>query len=1618
MKKVINEVIKQSEEKIKAKDFDHDLFADFVKEFYSEIVRSDYSHYLADSLYYKAKSGFDCFSKRKAGEVKIVVDGIKESDQDFKHIAINIVNDDSPFLVDSVVSYFEKSGIVIKNVIHPVYTVVRDKDGSLKKIVSDKKEAEKDNSSHDESLIQLHLDKDVSESEIEVIVKDLRDILDAVALVVGDWKTMESLAKRSVEEIRNAERYFPQISEIEEFMSWVIGGNFIFLGARECDVKKNKDGHHELVEVKGNAFGIFRSKNEKMVPLVMNNSWQEVGESVKNPYVVEIIKSRYRSRVHRGTNAERIRIQKVSKDGEVTGEYRFVGLFTSAAYYAKTDSIPLIRNKVAKVIADSGYKKGSHNYKDLISVLESYPRDELFQISAQDLLKNAVGIVSICGRSQARFFARKDKFKRFVSCLIYTPRDRSNSELRGKIKNYLAEIYNGEVADSFVQVTESNLTRQHVIIRTKDEIPEVNEALVEAEIYKMCRVWSDDLVSLIRNKFDNHNKLAIKYRSAFSVSYKNRFDPKQAAEDITFIEDCHKTSSVIFNIYEQGPDLIHPNQDDELGDFVNLKIYNPEKEIPLSEIMPILESFGVNVIQEQIYVVKTVEEERVRVRQSVWIHHFKLKLGAGSVKFTEEVRNNFEESVELVWNNQIVVGVLNSLILSAGLNWKQVYMLSAYVKYVAQANFRYSKSFVSNTIVKNGKFTALLVKLFETKFDVKLGLNVVDRAQEVEKISAKIEGELNKINDVAVDTVFRSLYTLIGATLRTNYYQESNVGGFKGYVSFKFNCSKINFLPLPLPHAEIFVYSPNVEAVHLRGGKVARGGLRWSDRNEDFRTEILGLMKAQMTKNAVIVPVGSKGGFVVKKNLSGLSRDEAQKEAIECYKTFLRGLLDVTDNVVNNKIVHPRNVIMYDESDPYLVVAADKGTATFSDIANSISSEYNFWLGDAFASGGSVGYDHKKMGITAKGAWVSVMRHFSEMGIDTQKEDFTCVGIGDMAGDVFGNGMLLSKHIKLVAAFNHMHIFLDPNPDSATSYKERKRMFSLPRSSWTDYDVSLISKGGGIFERSAKSIKISSEAQQVLGIEDKELAPEALISAILRAPVGLIWNGGIGTYVKSSSESHQEVGDRANDILRVNGNELRCKVIGEGGNLGFTQKGRIEYALNGGRINTDAMDNSAGVDCSDHEVNIKIALASAMRSGKIDLGKRNKILEDMSDEVSNLVLRDNYLQTQAISVANFQGSIAIDEQSRFISRLEKAGFLNREIEFLPSTKEIDRRRINKIGMSRPELCVMLSYSKMDIYNSILSSKILNDKYFEKDLLEYFPKLMQEKFSDEILNHQLRKEIIATQITNFVVNRLGITFVNNVCHNTGFNIVDVVTNIIIACDSFGLRELWEEVENLDNIKVSHQMKMQIFLICNKLVERSVVWLLRNPSKGGLSAIVTRFKKIADEFLSIVDEVLSDSAKESYDRNAERYRLNNIDKKLALRIAALDPASSVFDISEISADSRSDTKTIAKIYFAVGNRFSLKWLRGRVSSLTLDNQWHKMSAKIIQDDLYSYQMKLAKAVISSCNDKVCEVEFIDRWLENHDFLIDRFDKMISELRMQENPDLSVFVVALSRLKPLVQ
>lgn len=1578
-----------------------ELFTKYLESFYRDYGSHNFKNYQDKELVDLSLESFKFFEQKNKNKFKVRAynPSLEKEGFESKYTILDIVNEDAPFLVDSVIMQCDKMGVEVKNIIHPILFTTRNDAGDLKKLSDEGSQCAR------ESVMQLHLAKITSKKELELIETGLNIVLPTVHTVVGDWQKMTKVVEEARDQLDNCKNKDVDVAEFKNFLDWTLDEKFIILGSCEFSLE-NKGNDYDLKEIGRNNLGIFKSPFPQIKPILVDYASGDAHDIVKNPYVIEILKSRYRSRVHRAVNAERIRVQKFDNEGNIIGEYRFIGLFTSSVYYQSADVIPIIRKKIARIMEESKFKQGGHSAKDLVSILESYPRDELFQIEHEDLLRISMGVVAMSGRPLTRFFAREDKFKRFVSCLLFVPREQFNTFVKESIHNLLEESYNGEILGSYMQVTESNLARLHIVVRTEGDIPNVDCIDLENKLIKICRSWNDDFRDLVKEKFprDDAKALISNYEDGFSASYKYIFKASRAIYDIDLIrQTIESKDGLVFDIYRSS----------NVGkDVAEIKIYNIEEKMQLSRIMPVLDSFGFNVIHEHTYLVSPKDGKKV------WIHYFNLNLSKCGDVLSKDIIHNFKETISLIYQGRAQIGHLNRMIVSANLNNRQISLLRGYNKYLYQAGFRYSQKYIADILVKYRDITKLIVELFETKFDP---ADIKDRELKLTKISHEINYKLTDVSDSVEDVILRRFVNIIDATIRTNFYQKEENGEFKDYFSFKFDCSKIHELVLPVPHAEIFVFSSAVEGVHLRGGKVARGGLRWSDRHEDFRTEVLGLMKAQMTKNAVIVPSGSKGGFVVKTDISEMNREEATNEAIKCYKTFLKGLLDVTDNVIDGKIIHPENVVRYDEADPYLVVAADKGTATFSDIANGISADYNFWLGDAFASGGSVGYDHKKMGITAKGAWISVKRHFAEMGIDIQTQNFTCAGVGDLSGDVFGNGMLLSKHTKLVAAFNHMHIFLDPDPDVAKSYKERLRIFNLGRSSWLDYDKKLISKGGGVFDRSAKSIDLSKEVQKFLGVHVKKLTPNELIKAILKAKVDLLWNGGVGTYIKSADESHLDVGDRVNDVLRINGSELRSKVVGEGGNLGLTQKGRIEYAMKGGRVNTDAMDNSAGVDCSDHEVNIKIALTQAMKAGKISVEKRNDILESMTQEVEDLVLEDNRLQTQAITMSQSRGYVSLGNHVRFLDRLEKIGLLNREVEFLPDSKAIEKRQSEKTGMTRPELCVMMSYSKMDLYSNIVNSSLVKDKFFEETLLQYFPEILQKKFKDEILTHQLRAEIIATQIINMVVGRLGITFVSQVARDNGFAISDIIRNIIIVCESFGLEKIWQEIESLDNKKVPVQIQVRMFTATNKLLERSVLWLLRNAkSKKDITKTSDHFHNLINTIYKNLDDLLATASKDAFNRNLEAYVHGGVDEKLARKVASMDSMASCYDIIEISSKSNFDVKTVGKIYFRVGNRLHLKWLRNKIFGANVDNYWQRVSSKTILEDLYNYQMKITSRVVSySCKDKkVCKSNTaLEQWIEKESFLVERYDKFIEDFKSQAKPDLSMFVVALNRIKALV-
>ena len=1587
----VNELINNPEFAVK----NDPNFEKFIKLFFNKIR---YDELLAQDnkyLFNLLKSYFEFAKDRKLESPKIRIFSHKINNQ--KNTIIEVINDDMPFIVDSLTAEINRLGYDIHRVINKVVCIERDEKGNLTKIHPDPIDNPDTNY---ESVLHFEISYIANKESLEHLKSRLAYILQAVRYAVNDWrKILDKLNKVKNETfiLGSLKLHESDLSEYVKFLEWAEDNAFIFLGYTEYEIKNTKD---KL---------IFKTKESENLGILKSHNPDdllEIDKSVldtdfEKEEVLEIVKCHNKSIVHRPVHLDVIRIKKYDKQGNIIGEYRFFGLFTSVVFYQQAHSIPIIRQKISHVVERANFASKGHDGKELVSILGAYPREELFQISEDELYDITMGIISLSGKSIAKIFVRYDKFKRFVSVLAYLPRKGFSTGILKKIQAILSFEFEGNVAAYYTQISDHPLARLHFIINLDQQICKpVDYDKIGKEISVIATLWQDKLLYKLKGILgeEKANLLYNSYGNAFSLSYMDNFTIDEAYADIKIIDNAVEKHAPIFK-------LTHHDLEKNI---FSLKIYNFKEQIILSKIMPILENFGLKVIDEHTYKVAPNFAEYI---DTIWVHHFRVELSEINHKNYEEIKELFEEAILNCWLDKIENDTLNKLIISAQVSCRDVSIIRSYAQYIRQTDFSYSSSFISQVLYQNFEVVKKFAELFYAKFST-------GDQKKIAEIQKNIEHIVNKVKSISEDVVIRKFLELINATLRTNFFQLDSDNNFKDYISLKFASQNINDIPLPKPHAEIFVYSPLMEGVHLRGGSVARGGLRWSDRREDFRTEIQGLVKAQMTKNAVIVPVGSKGGFVIKKDLSQASRDEIMQEGIAAYKIFLSGLLDITDNIIAGKVKTPDQVIKYDGDDPYLVVAADKGTASFSDIANQVAEEYNFWLGDAFASGGSQGYNHKEMGITAKGAWVSVKRHFYEIGKNIDKENFTVIGIGGMVGDVFGNGMLLSNKLQLVAAFDHMHIFIDPNPDAAISYKERKRLFKLPRSSWMDYNAKLISQGGGIYSRNDKLINLHKNAKEALGLKKTSFTPSELIHEILKAPVDLLWNGGIGTYVKSTQENHIEVGDRANDNVRVNASDLRVKIIGEGGNLGLTQRGRIEYALNGGKVNTDAIDNSAGVDCSDHEVNIKIVLKAAVDKGLINLDQRNKLLEEMTADVESLVLRDNFLQTQAITIAEFQGVKILEQQALLMRSLVKQGILNKDVEFLPHRDEITRRFSEGIGLSRPELSVLLAYSKIYLYQSILNSNLPDDKYFHSELIRYFPEKLSNKFLTEIKSHPLRREVIATFITNSLVNRLGITFFYRTAEDTGLKTCDIARAYIITREIFDICDLWNQIENLFN-KVKYDVQIEMFREISSLVERTTAWFIRNLEQpiSNIPKIKEDFKEKINIIYNNLGSIISDAARDILQHKLKYYTQNKVPKILAHKIAAMDVMSSSCQIVQVSIGKNIAVDFIARIYFLLGVRLGLRYLRSKAQELKMDTYWEKLSIKSYIDNIFDQQMRITENLVNFYLEQKQDIsseELIDLWVAENQKQVTRFNDLILDIQSHDNPDFAMLNVAGTRVK----
>lgn len=1519
------------------------------------------------------------------------------------HSAVEILHSDIPFLVDSVRMELNRRGYSIHTLQNSVFSVRRNKNGELQEILS---KGAQGADVQQEALMFLEIDRCSSAGELKVLEKALQEVFSDVRLSVADFQPMKAKAKELRAWLDKAKLKVEgaELEEVKVFMSWLLDDHFTFLGYEEFTVADSADGGTIVYDEKS-LLGLSKSLRTGLKADDTHIEAEAVSY-LRSTQLLSFAKAAVPSRVHRPAYPDLVSIRELDAKGNVIKECRFMGLYTSAVYAESVWNIPYIRRKVAVIEQRSGFDSSAHLGKELAQVLEVLPRDDLFQTPVDELFSTALAIVQIQERNKIRVFVRRDPYGRFCYCLAYVPRDVYSTETRMKIQQVLMDRLQGIDCEFWTFFSESVLARVQFILKVdpKNRV-QIDPVRLEKEVIQACRSWKDDFTSLMVESFGEAQGTEVlsEFPAGFPAGYRERFAPHSAVVDMQHLLSLNTKRQLVMSFYQpltQGEQQLH------------CKLYHADTPLPLSDVLPILENLGLRVLGEFPYKLRRADG------REFWIHDFAFTYAEGLNVDIQQLNDTLQDAfVNIVGSNAENDG-FNRLVLMAAMPWRDVALLRAYARYLKQIRLGFDLSYIASTLVNHADIAKELVRLFKTRFYLARKLTADDLEDKQQKLEQAILSALDNVAVLNEDRILRRYLDLIKATLRTNFYQADASGAPKSYFSFKLNPRAIPDIPRPTPKFEIFVYSPRVEGVHLRFGDVARGGLRWSDREEDFRTEVLGLVKAQQVKNAVIVPMGAKGGFIPRRLPLGGSRDEVLAEGIACYRIFISGLLDITDNLKEGAVVPPPNVVRHDADDPYLVVAADKGTATFSDIANGIAADYGFWLDDAFASGGSAGYDHKGMGITAKGGWVSVQRHFRERGIDVQKDDVTVIGIGDMAGDVFGNGLLLSKSLQLVAAFNHMHIFIDPTPDAAKSFVERQRLFDLPRSSWADYDAKLISAGGGIFLRSAKSIAISPQMKERFDISADKLAPTELLNALLKAPVDLLWNGGIGTYVKSSKESHADAGDKANDILRVDGRELRAKVVGEGGNLGMTQLGRVEYGLNGGKSNTDFIDNAGGVDCSDHEVNIKILLGEIVSAGDMTGKQRNKLLVEMTDAVGGLVLGNNYKQTQALSLAERRARERVGEYKRLMSALEAAGKLDRGLEFLPTDDELNERAAKGQGLTRPELAVLISYSKIDLKESLLKSQVPDDEYLAREMETAFPPLLATKFGEQMRRHRLKREIVSTQIANDLVNHMGITFVQRLKESTGMSAANVAGAYVIVRDLFRLPHWWQQIEALD-YQVPAELQLHLMDELMRLGRRATRWFLRNR-RSDLDAArdVAHFAPRVEALALRLDELLEGPAREQWLARFQAYVEAGVPEVLARVVAGTSHLYTLLPIIEASDVTAQEPDRVAAAYFAIGGSLELSWYLQQITSLPVENNWQALAREAFRDDLDWQQRAITVSVLQMAEGPADIEERVGVWLDQHRRLVDRWKLMLGELRAATATDYAMYAVANRELMDLAQ
>jgi glutamate dehydrogenase len=1554
---------------------------------------------------------------------------------------IDIVTDDMPFLVESVTMELANHGLAAKLIVHPQLRVRRDVTGSLREIVGQASagQLKDEHSGHDELAESwTHIEiPPLAVGEDVALSANLRRVLADVRVAVEDYGRMRARALALADDVLSPEAEggagagiigagsggpdAPE--EIAELLRWLADGHFTFLGYREYDLLVGPDGM-ALSAVPGTGLGILR--HDRVGPGSFAMLPEEVKARALEPTRLIVTKANSRSTVHRPSYLDYVAVKRLSAAGEIVGEYRFLGLYTHAAFAESIKGIPVLRRKLAEVLEQSGMAADSHDGKEVAEVLDFYPREELFMSSASDLAEITAGVHVLRERRQTRLFLRKDVYGRYVSCLIYLPRDRYTTKVRLRAQEILQRAFGGaSQLDYSVLVGESPVARLHLVVRADRgrQLPDADPATLERAVAEAVRSWDDDMTDEMVAAFgpERARELMTQLGPAIPETYKTDVPPSAAITDFARILELRDSDRAIdFELWESETYVggVPIEADDEVPDSVKrvwrLTIYRTGAPITLTDVLPRLQHMGVDVVDEHPYEFAAAEP--------FWIYDFGLRRRPvaeavagvqGDLIAHQRVREQVEGALAALWDGMIEDDGFNALVLDAQLTWRQVVVLRAYAKYLRQANVTFSQDYIEGVLRSNASIARLLMMLFESRFDPTKQAGEAERS---DALTEEIAGALDNVASLDEDRILRTYLRLIMATLRTNYF--STAFGPVPFLVFKLDAEQVPDLPVPRPQFEMFVYSPRFEGVHLRFARVARGGLRWSDRREDFRTEILGLAKAQEVKNSVIVPSGAKGGFVCKQLPDPADREAYQGEVLACYRMFISAMLDVTDNLESGQVIEPERVVRHDTDDPYLVVAADKGTATFSDTANEIAVSRGFWLGDAFASGGSEGYDHKKMGITARGAWESVKFHFRTRGVDVDADDFTVVGIGDMSGDVFGNGMLLSRHIKLVAAFDHRHVFLDPDPDPATSFAERERMFHLPRSSWADYDKSLISAGGGVWPRTAKSISLSPQARMVLGLSDSEtaLSPDLLISAILTAPVDLLWNGGIGTYVKASNQSNADVGDKSNDAVRVDAAQLRANVVAEGGNLGLTQGARIEFALAGGLVCTDFIDNSAGVDTSDHEVNIKILLAREVRAGRLTEEGRNGLLQQMTDEVAKQVLEHNYQQNRALAASYAQSAQMLHVHTRYIRKLERDGRIRRRLDGLPGDREIAERRSAGTGLVIPEFSVLLAQTKIATAQEVLASALPDDKYLRRVLVDYFPTPLRERYAAGMGEHRLHREIITTAVVNDMVDRSGITFAFRLNEETGASVPEIAAAWLVVRAVFDMPGFWAQLEALDG-KVDTGVQLLALLEGRKLTERAARWLLafRRPPFD-VQSTIDFFAAGVLTVATSLPTMLAGRDLTGFGERREIYVNRGVPADLADRIAAMVPAYSAFDIVDIARGTGRSVEETTEVYFDLADRLQIARLRDMITALPRDDRWNTMARGAIRDDLYTAHAALARDVLTVTAPASPE-QRLAAWVQRNDLAVRRATQTLTEIWESNAFTVATLSVAVRAVRTLV-